>query len=52
MTTILQGKGDLIEIDPNGPVRIIGERINPSGRSRLRQALLDTMQKALRLVGA
>jgi 5-methyltetrahydrofolate--homocysteine methyltransferase len=41
MTTVLQGRGDPIEIDPNGPARIIGERINPSGRSRLRQALLD-----------
>lgn len=41
MTTLVQGKGDPIEIDPNGPVRIIGERINPSGRSRLRHALLE-----------
>ena len=41
MTFVLQGRGGLIEIDPNGPARIIGERINPSGRSRLRQALLD-----------
>lgn len=41
MTTILKGSGDQIEIDPGSPVRIIGERINPSGRSKLRQALLD-----------
>ena len=41
MTTILQGTGDPLEINPNGAARIIGERINPSGRARLRQALLD-----------
>lgn len=41
MTTILKGTGDSIEIDPSGSIRIIGERINPSGRSKLRQALLD-----------
>lgn len=41
MTTLLKGTGDSIEIDPGGPIRIIGERINPSGRSKLRQALLD-----------
>jgi 5-methyltetrahydrofolate--homocysteine methyltransferase len=41
MTTSLKGTGAPIEIDPGGPIRIIGERINPSGRSKLRQALLD-----------
>ncbi|MGA2112608.1 MAG: dihydropteroate synthase [Anaerolineales bacterium] len=41
MTTDLQGTGDPITLDPSGPSRIIGERINPSGRSRLLQALLD-----------
>jgi 5-methyltetrahydrofolate--homocysteine methyltransferase len=41
MTTILQGTGSPIEINARGAVRIIGERINPSGRTRLRQALLD-----------
>ena len=41
MTTILKGTGDSIEIDPGGPIRIVGERINPSGRSKLRQALMD-----------
>jgi len=41
MTFVLQGRGDPLEIDPNGSARIIGERINPSGRSRLRQALLE-----------
>ncbi|HWQ83970.1 MAG TPA: dihydropteroate synthase [Anaerolineales bacterium] len=30
-----------MEIEPGGPIRIVGERINPSGRSKLRQALLD-----------
>jgi len=41
MTTVLQGTGSPIEITPGSPSRIIGERINPSGRSKLRQALLD-----------
>lgn len=41
MTTILKGTGDSKEIDPGGPIRIIGERINPSGRSKLRQALFE-----------
>ena len=41
MTVRLQGKGTPIEIDPCGPNRIIGERINPSGKSRLRRALCD-----------
>ncbi len=41
MTTILQGTGNPIEVDPLDTARIIGERINPSGKSRLRQALLD-----------
>lgn len=40
MATIVQGTGDPIEIVPMAPARIIGERINPSGRSQLRQALL------------
>ncbi len=39
MTTLLQGRGDVIEIEPGSPVRVIGERINPSGRRRLHQAL-------------
>ncbi|MCL4394450.1 MAG: dihydropteroate synthase [Chloroflexi bacterium] len=41
MTTTLQGTGAPVQIAPDGPSRIIGERINPSGRSKLRQALLD-----------
>ena len=41
MTTILQGRGSPVELNARGAARIIGERINPSGRSRLRQALLD-----------
>ena len=41
MTSILQGTGGPLEIGPGSPSRIIGERINPSGRSKLRQALLD-----------
>lgn len=41
MTTTLKGSGEPIEIDPGDCNRIIGERINPSGRSKLRQALLE-----------
>lgn len=41
MSTILQGTGQTIEIKPTDLTRIIGERINPSGKSKLRQALLD-----------
>ena len=41
MTTSLKGTGAPIEIEPGGPIWIVGERINPSGRSKLRQALLE-----------
>jgi len=41
MTTTLQGTGAPISLDPLGLARIIGERINPSGKRGLRQALLD-----------
>ena len=41
MTTLLQGTGEPLAIDPAGPTRIIGERINPSGKSKLRRALQD-----------
>ena len=41
MSTVFQGRGGPISIGPGDPARIIGERINPSGRPRLRQALLD-----------
>ena len=37
----LEGIGRVLEIAPQDPARIIGERINPSGRKKLRQALLD-----------
>lgn len=41
MSTVLQGRGSPLSISPGDPARIIGERINPSGRKKLRQALLD-----------
>jgi len=41
MSTEIQGTGETISITPSDPARIIGERINPSGRKALRQALLD-----------
>ncbi|MFN2169412.1 MAG: dihydropteroate synthase [Anaerolineae bacterium] len=37
----LQGSGFPVAITPEGPLRIIGERINPSGKPALRRALLD-----------
>jgi 5-methyltetrahydrofolate--homocysteine methyltransferase len=37
----LQGTGAPLSINPTDPARIIGERLNPSGRKALRQALLD-----------
>jgi 5-methyltetrahydrofolate--homocysteine methyltransferase len=36
----LRGTGPVLEIVPGGPVHIIGERINPSGKPALRKALL------------
>jgi len=39
MITILQGKTQKVEISPESPTVIIGERINPTGRSRLGEAL-------------
>ncbi|MEN6482615.1 MAG: dihydropteroate synthase [Anaerolineaceae bacterium] len=41
MTTLLQGTGTPLEIESTGPLRIIGERVNPSGKKRLREALLN-----------
>jgi len=39
MITILQGRTQKVEISPEGPTVIIGERLNPMGRSRLAEAL-------------
>ena len=39
MTVVLKGKGDPLSLDPLGQLRTIGERINPSGRKRLQQAM-------------
>lgn len=41
MSTVIQGSGLPLEISPDDPIRIIGERINPSGKSKLRQAILE-----------
>lgn len=41
MSLLLQGIGKQISIRPDDPARIIGERINPSGRSKLRLALTN-----------
>jgi 5-methyltetrahydrofolate--homocysteine methyltransferase len=37
----LQGRGPVLEIAPQDAARIIGERINPSGKPALLKALLD-----------
>lgn len=39
MTVLLKGKGDPLTLDPAGQIRAIGERLNPSGRKKLQQAL-------------
>jgi len=39
MTILLKGKGEPLSLEPAGQIRVIGERINPSGRKRLQQAL-------------
>lgn len=41
MTMIVQGTGKALSINPDGRAHIIGERINPSGRKKLRLALLE-----------
>ena len=41
MSILLQGTGEQICVIPNDPARIIGERINPSGRKKLRMALIN-----------
>jgi len=41
MSTVIQGSGLPLEILPDDPIRIIGEWINPSGKSKLRQAILE-----------
>jgi 5-methyltetrahydrofolate--homocysteine methyltransferase len=41
MSTVFQGRGSPLSIGPGDPARLIGERINPSGRAKFRQALLD-----------
>ena len=40
MTIVVQGTGDPLLLDPTDPAQIIGERINPSGKRLLRDALL------------
>jgi 5-methyltetrahydrofolate--homocysteine methyltransferase len=39
MTILLKGRGEPLTLDPAGQIRTIGERINPSGRKKLQQAL-------------
>ena len=39
MPILLKGRGEPLSLDPSGQIRTIGERINPSGRKKLQQAL-------------
>jgi 5-methyltetrahydrofolate--homocysteine methyltransferase len=39
MQTVLKGTGDEVIIDPQLPVVVIGEKINPTGRKKLAEAL-------------
>jgi len=39
MRTILRGTGTEVAIDTDGPLVVVGERINPSGRKRMASAL-------------
>jgi 5-methyltetrahydrofolate--homocysteine methyltransferase len=48
MSIIVQGRGSPISIGPGDPAHIIGERINPSGRTKFRQALLEGEWEYLR----
>jgi len=41
MATIVQGKGEPLVLDPLGVSRAIGERINPSGKKKLLEALVN-----------
>jgi len=41
MDTLIKGKGREHTISTDGPVTIIGEKINPTGRKKLAQALRD-----------
>jgi len=41
MAVLLKGKGEPLSLDPLGQLRTIGERINPSGRRRLQQAMAN-----------
>jgi len=57
MTTELQGTGEPLLIDPQSCTRIIGERINPTGKAKLLQALQEhnwdfVADEALRQVAA
>ena len=41
MITVLKGSGDQLEIGPDLPTRLIGERINPTGRKVLARSLRE-----------
>lgn len=49
MRTLLEGAARKVTIDSEGPFIIIGERINPSGRKRLAQALAQGDMSLVRL---
>jgi len=41
MTTRLQGAGEPLVVETSGPTCIIGERINPTGKRKLLEALRE-----------
>ena len=48
MITTLSGTKVKVEISPDGPTVIIGERINPTGRSRFAAALANKDWEVIR----
>ena len=49
METILKSPTKIVTIGPNHPLVIIGERINPTGRKKLAQALEQRNLKSFHL---
>lgn len=41
METVLRGRSSEVRIDPQGPVVMIGEKINPTGQKKLAEALKE-----------
>jgi len=52
MGLVLRGRGDPLTVDPEGRIRVIGERINPSGRKAMLEALRSGGWKEILLAEA